>query len=512
MRIQLFLVVVAVCSINVTLRAGDAPKLAVDGAEISISSFSDVDKQLTAMGIPVPPIFKAESTDAKFPFVGGLDETRPLSITFLIRPDLPEQNRAYFSIPSKNPTAFIKTLENSGAKPAVEGQSIYPLGGMGIKFDTDRVWFGGTVEVLSRVSDARLVKQYADGKVLLSGWLDMTDLRQNRPEVLKGFVDQIVRKQTPIEAHASVAEQEGQKIGRELVCNYIQNVLDRIELTLLKSQGDAISAHLLIAPGLVWETAQPNYPQPVLPAECVGRVDTLAPIPDMLAIKKALSTIAKAANTKSEVNEDDFAAFLQAFVAAHWSGEANSIGWSFADGKVVFYVVRQASGEQDVEALLKKVVDAAAQLDKESKSAHNTFKLEDYTTAKGDKVLRETITGDKSPALFIDVLPKGKRVYMTISNGEGKQVEQIPIGQDVPGQQIKKGVNLQIDLSRLANAVPRNSPEFPVPPSILDSLAKIKSPIVLKCEPDAKSLNIDLSVPSALVKALAESAAPHEEP
>ncbi len=497
------LMVVALCLAGLLpgwIRAADAEKAATEPivAEASFASISALVSQLKELGVPVPPTLSAEGIDGTFPFLGGVDDKRPCSITFLARPDIPQSNRAFFSFPSKDPASYLAKLKEQGAKTAVEGQDVFPLGPIFIKFTKDRVIFGGTETALKFADDVALAKQYADGKTIAATWGDIKDIRKNHPEIIKAFIDDMRKKDVD-----KPAETDGEKFGREMVYNYFEKVLDRLELSVLKSTADSLAVRMLIAPPPPWNGADAPVAMPVLPADCAGRVDLVCTAPNRDIWDSGIKWVIDSGVSppkSSKVPEADIRGFIADYLAAHFSGEANSLGWTVKDDACVAYVVRQNSKEEDIEAILKKLAADATKLSAvDGEKEH--LKVETYTTAAGAKVVRETLFDKEKPFAYIDFLSKGKRVYMTISDSDKKFVETMPLDQDVPNQQLKKGAYIQIDVAKTIDAVnKKQKTPLPLPPALAASLAKATTPITFKAEPAADGLRCELALPVAIIK------------
>src|SRR5262249_28953235 len=144
--------------------------------------------QFKDLGIPLPDFLKATTLDAIFPFLGGVDDSKPCSFTMIASTKVTPDKMGYFSLPSKDTATAAKQMQDNGAQPAVEGEKIYDLGQTVLRFGADRVWFGGTVPALQQADETRAAKQHADGKTLAALWFDLRETRRSQPEVLKKFV------------------------------------------------------------------------------------------------------------------------------------------------------------------------------------------------------------------------------------------------------------------------------------------------------------------------------------
>ena len=508
MRLR-YLAVVALCLLSLAplgVRAADAEKPATEpiATEISFASMSALAGFLKDLGIPVPPMLTAEGVDQTFPFLGGVDDTRPASFTILMRPDLPEQNRGYFSVPAKDPASYMGKMKEQGVKTLVEGQDVYPLGPVFIKFTKDRVLFGGTDTALKNSDDTAMIKQYADGKTLAAMWGDIRELRKTHPEVLKAFVDDLKKKDEAKPSEGSAAEKKGEKLGRDFVYGYFQNTIERLEMAVSKGANDTLAARILVAPSVPWAGTDAPVAVPVLPPECAGRVDLVFTFPTADVLKAGFKTLISLTDNptkNTKVSVDEMCDILAQLTAAHLTGEANSLGWAVTDGACVAYVVRQNSAEQDVDAIVKKLAADMQKLDAiDGEKEH--LKVDGYTTAAGAKVVREILIDKGVAFAYVDFLPKGKRVYITVSDSDKKFVETMPMDKDVAGQTLKKGAYLQLDAAKMLDAIQKKAKDAtPLPPGIAEALAKITAPITLTVVPGAEGVKLELTVPMAIIKA-----------
>lgn len=472
-------------------------------SKTSVVSLGSVFQLLNDLGVPPSADLTVEAMDAAFPFVGGIDDSRPIGLYFLARFDLPESKRFYVSIPSKAPGGYMAKMKESGAKSVVEGQDVFQMGPLFIKFAKDRVLLGGIANALAQHEDSSLAEQFADGKLLLTSSSDFRDLRKNFPDAIKALYNDAENNSDSRETETRRNNKAG-KAGRDLSRYYFKNEFERFDFKILKPSQEKLVSTLTWGPAPAWDALETPVPVPALPSECAGRFDLKLTIPDrdfFVAKFKVVWDLAEKLDTK--VSIDDASNFFGEFANAHLGGNATSVGWAVQDGACVAYVVRQFSAEQqDVEARIKNLVESGAKLD--AIDNHKpTMQFDSYPTAAGAKVFRERIT-NKEGALVVcvDFLPRGKRVYMTISDSDKKFIETMPLDQDVPGQTLKKGAYLQIDAGKMLDAIQKKDKKFVSPPSVTDALAKITEPIVLKLEPGAEGLNGELTIPIAVIKAI----------
>jgi hypothetical protein len=482
------------------------PEAAVSYFELSVASLNALTGQLKALDIPLPEFLSTAFINKQFVFLGGIDETAPGGVTFLLSKDEEEEGPVYFSLPAKDPAAFEKLLVLQGEKPAIEGEKIYNAEGSPMRFTPNRVLFGGTPEILKTADPNAVAKPYADGNKIASLTFDAAALRRTRPDYIKTFFDELIKEQ-PVDPAATEEERRLEEIGQKFIVRYISDVLERVDVSVLKSTEGVVGLHVELMPGAAWKSAPQAFPMPALP-ESAARLDVAATVPNVDFTSDLASRVLK---QLTNFPQGSFMPFICQFSSSHLSGDALSIAAASTDGEPVVYAVRQAAAEQDLEDALKKFETLCDKFDKDKGTGKST-KLDSYTTKAGDKVVRETLVIGPGSNAFVDFLKKDKRIYMAFSTSDKKFIENIALNVDLPEKTIKKGFALQVDIAQGAKIL-SGIPGADVPPEVVAMLSAIKKPLALSCEPTEKSLMFSLTLPGALLKPIVESlSAPDEEP
>ncbi len=422
------------------------------------------------------------------PFTGprSLDRSLPFAMFMVAGDEVGEQNQAFFAAPVKANIAPLQMLIDQGGK-VVEGHDDTVLvNNFPLRRTANYLLLGGTAATIIVPTEESLAVPFkADKTLLAAARVDIDTARRWAPKKFDAFVK-------------SINKEQANPAGGKIVDDLARKAISSLDLQILVDEPkDQATLRMRTEPAALAK-ATTQYPRPGLPAECFGRVDYAYPAeksgPALASLLYALYEIGG-----EKAPDQEMAAKAKAVMgdASQFVGEAMSFGVAPADGGVVIYGVAQYAKEIDLEGLLTR-------LEEDTKKAEpgTIWNKESYADA-GATVTRLIIETREKNRTYIDLLKKGKGVYMTLGQSEAKTVGKLA-GLPPAAGQIDKLIAVEVDAAGFSKVV-AGMPDSNVPAEAKKLIAQMfqKGTISLTAASDGAGIIVELKAPmSALIQAI----------
>lgn len=470
----------------------------------SISSITAVQKLLTDMGIPAPPLKDTLETKTPLPLQPGtVDENKPVGVVILAGSKVPSSpadaaGSLVFAIPALSGKLTAPDLaKNAGAEPAKGA----PAGVLSTTLFSLRrtpnyllAKMGAPADIAAVPADP-FASDYKQKDNLAVITLDVAALRKTLDPTLKQMTAQAQPMAAPATAPAMAYEGLAAMAAAPAM-NFIDSV-DKITITLAQDDQN-VDLRTWISPIAAAAGVPSTMQRPVFPKGTIFVTHVIYPGGPGSRWTDAIASAVPLPDEAAKAHETEYRDFVKRALRLFAGGDAMSIGVAPRGNTATVYVVSQ----------LHDAVDFAGEMQELNKSS-KSFGMEPGETSEvtsydagGKKVVR---ISDKNPAgnsIFIDGIQDGKTLYLSFAPDDGKYVADLAAGglKDSSNLAVAGALDLGGFVQHLAAAgrfegIPDN-----VKNALLTGYAGQVVTWSMQAVPDQKAMLAQVHVPKAALK------------
>jgi hypothetical protein len=396
---------------------------------LAVRSLDDACAFARALGNEPAPFLSTRFLESKLGFLspGDLLSNRPVGVVLFAAPGMRLQESSVFVLPVRPGTVALEDFTARGGM-RVDGHPDTVVTGAGpLRRTRDSVIFGARPDAVVALDPGTLARATSNSDTLVArAYLDLAVLRRTVPRDMNAFCDGFeagfVRGASGLTPGPERfdrfvgSEERAARAAAQALTGPFRRTLGKLNLEVHRGGGNVRFAFTMQPVTL---PPMGNFQQPGLPGECTTRLD-LAFAPRLIynpwgESASDPSDAESAARANSPVDD----------LVRHFAGsDALTVGVYGGPQPAVYAVLQYKDDVRFIaglDAFVARTRARAQRAGQESPVDYDT-----YNAANGATVWRLTFDAGTARQTFVDVIQRGRVVYVAMSDDAERRVERLP--------------------------------------------------------------------------------------